>query len=159
GKVHIMTIPAWHCQHKRQQRCTKAPLSGSRAWQASVGGNAERFKTAMLARGSFQVLFQRLRGLVQRVAHGGHLADRVEETVIVNQVFVAHYRYVHTGEIQLARVSQALVAENIVPRYLDQGWRQSLQFLQGCLKWCSVNFVTLRVVRGVSIPKPHHHRS
>ena len=42
------------------------------------------FKTAMFAWASFQVLLQHLRGLVQCVADGGHLANRVEEAVIVN---------------------------------------------------------------------------
>ena len=35
------------------------------------------------------MFFWHLRGLVQGVAHGGRLADRVEQSVVVNEVFVA----------------------------------------------------------------------
>src|SRR5262245_51522258 len=100
--------PMWGYHHRSCRRFLDASLerAGSLSWLALADGKAD-FKTAMLAEVSFQVLLQYLRGLVQRVAHRGHLADRAEETVIVNQVFVAHYRDVHAGEIQVERVSHA----------------------------------------------------
>ena len=41
-----------------------------------------------LIAGLFQVLFQHLRNLMEGVADGGHVAYGVEETVVVDEVFV-----------------------------------------------------------------------
>ena len=72
---------------------------------------------------------------MQRVADCGHLADRIQQTVVVNEVFIAHGGHIHTSGIQLACVRQAFFAKNIVSSYLDQGWRQPLQLLGGRLEW------------------------
>jgi hypothetical protein len=53
---------------------------------------------------SFQLLLQHLRGLMQRVAHRRHLANRIEEAVIVDQILVTGDRNVHIPDIKLARM-------------------------------------------------------
>jgi hypothetical protein len=78
--------------------------------KALVGGTRD-FKTACSLGDHFRLL--------QHSAHPSARAprapaDRVEEAVIVDQVFVAYYGDVHTGDIKLACVSQALLAKNIV---------------------------------------------
>ena len=57
-----------------------------------------------------QVLLQHLRGLVQGIAHGRHLADRVEQPVVVDEVFVASDGDVYPGGIEFARIGQPFFA-------------------------------------------------
>ena len=62
---------------------------------------------------------------MERVAHGGYLTDRVEQTVVVDQIFVAHDCCVHTGGIEMSRVREALVAQDIGACNLYEGRRQA----------------------------------
>src|SRR5262245_39622041 len=72
---------------------------------------------------SFQVLLQHLRCLMQRVTHSRNLADCVEQSVVVNEVFVAHAGDINTGRVELARIGQPFIAKNVVPGDLDQSRR------------------------------------
>ena len=103
------------------------------------------------------MLPQRFGGLMQGVAHGGHLADGVEQAVVVNEIFVAHDRCVHAGGVEMARVSEALVAQHIGAGHLDQRGRQSLQLLCRGLQRRGIDFTALRSIRSIGVPEPLHH--
>jgi acetyl esterase/lipase len=58
-----------------------------------------------------QVAREISRGLAQRRVRAGNVAQRVEESEVVDGTVVAHAGHVDAGLVELARVGLALVAE------------------------------------------------
>ena len=97
---------------------------------------------------SIQVLLQRVAGLTDRGTDGRHIAECVEQAVVVNQAVVAGHGDLHAGLVELAAVGFAFVAQDIQFGGLDQGRRQALELLHAGLQWRGVDLAALRRVGG-----------
>src|SRR5690606_34033385 len=162
-----VSTPKCDAGHGRRDRCRQPPVVEPITRRASSSGPSSSLfprqrgwsdcRYAMAKRSSLQMLLQHFCSLVQCVAHGWYPADRVQQTVVVNEVLVMDAGYIHAGGIQVARVRQTLFAKNIVAGHLNQGGRKPLQLPRGRLERRGVNFATPRRIGSVRVPKPHHH--
>lgn len=64
------------------------------------------------------------RRLVQRIANGGHLAQGIQETVVVNETLIPDCGDIDACLVKLAGVGFAFVAQDVVARGLDERRRQ-----------------------------------
>ena len=57
---------------------------------------------------------------MQRISHGRHLTDGVEQAVVVDEIFVAHDSCIHAGGVEMTRIGKTLVAQHIAAGHLHE---------------------------------------
>jgi len=92
------------------------------------------------------------RGLEHRRSDARDPADRVEQTVVVNQAVVARARDIDSGMIELIRIGFAFVTQDIHLSRLNDGGRHAPQPLVRRLERGGINILPLPRVGRVAVP-------
>lgn len=80
---------------------------------------------------SLQMHFKFVARLPQRRLYCRHLAQRVEQPIVMNHSVVAHRGYCHARRIQLAGIRLTFIPKHIELSRLHQGRWQALQLFGG----------------------------